>query len=43
MKIFTRDELRTLTAVTQAPCVSIYLPTHRVPTENQQDRTRRRI
>ena len=40
MKIFTRDELRTLTAVTQAPCVSIYLPTHRVPTENQQDRTR---
>jgi hypothetical protein len=40
MKIFTRDELRTLTAATQAPCVSIYLPTHRVPTENQQDRTR---
>jgi len=40
MKIFTRDELRTLTASAQAPCVSIYLPTHRVPTENQQDRTR---
>jgi hypothetical protein len=40
MKIFTRDELRTLTAAPQAPCVSIYMPTHRVPTENQQDRTR---
>jgi hypothetical protein len=40
MKIFTRDELRTLTASAQAPCVSIYMPTHRVPTENQQDRTR---
>ena len=40
MKIFTRDELRTLTASAQAPCVSIYMPTHRLPTENQQDRTR---
>jgi hypothetical protein len=40
MKIFTRDELRILTGAAQAPCVSIYLPTHRVPTENQQDRTR---
>jgi hypothetical protein len=40
MKIFTRDELRTLTASLQTPCVSIYLPTHRVATENQQDRTR---
>ena len=40
MKIFTRDELRTLTASSQAPCVSIYMPTHRLPTENQQDRTR---
>jgi hypothetical protein len=40
MKIFTRDELRTLTTSAQAPCVSIYMPTHRVPTENQQDRTR---
>ena len=40
MKIFTRDELRTLTAAAQAPCVSIYMPTHRLPTENQQDRTR---
>ena len=40
MKIFTRDELRTLTASPQAPCVSIYMPTHRLPTENQQDRTR---
>ena len=40
MKIFTREELRTLTAAPQAPCVSIYMPTHRLPTENQQDRTR---
>jgi hypothetical protein len=40
MRIFTRDELRTLTTSPQAPCVSIYMPTHRVPTENQQDRTR---
>jgi hypothetical protein len=40
MKIFTREELRILTAAAQAPCVSIYLPTHRLPTENQQDRTR---
>ncbi|MFZ5447149.1 MAG: hypothetical protein ACOZFS_00725 [Thermodesulfobacteriota bacterium] len=40
MKIFTRDELRTLTESPLGPCVSIYMPTHRVPTENQQDRTR---
>jgi hypothetical protein len=40
MKIFTREELRTLTASAQAPFVSLYMPTHRVATENQQDRTR---
>jgi hypothetical protein len=40
MRIFTREELRILTESPQAPCVSIYLPTHRKPTENQQDRTR---
>lgn len=40
MRIFTRDELRTLVESAQAPCVSVYLPTHRLPTENQQDRTR---
>ncbi len=40
MRIFTRDELRFLTESSQGPCVSIYMPTHRVPTENQQDRTR---
>jgi hypothetical protein len=40
MRIFTRDELRTLTESSQGPCVSVYMPTHRVPTENQQDRTR---
>jgi hypothetical protein len=40
MRIFTRDELKNLTESPQAPCVSLYMPTHRVPTENQQDRTR---
>lgn len=40
MRIFTREELRTLAESSQAPCVSVYLPTHRIPTENQQDRTR---
>lgn len=40
MRIFTREELRILAEVAQAPCVSLYMPTHRVPTENQQDRTR---
>ena len=40
MRIFTREELRTLVESSQAPCVSVYMPTHRVPTENQQDRTR---
>jgi hypothetical protein len=40
MRIFTREELRTLTTSPQAPCVSIYMPTHRLATQNQQDRTR---
>jgi Bacterial archaeo-eukaryotic release factor family 3 len=40
MRIFTREELRILTESSQPPCVSVYMPTHRVPTENQQDRTR---
>jgi hypothetical protein len=40
MRIFTREELRTLVESAQAPCVSVYLPTHRLPKENQQDRTR---
>lgn len=40
MRIFTREELRTLVEAAQAPCVSVYMPTHRLPTENQQDRTR---
>ena len=40
MRIFTREELRILGESSQAPCVSIYMPTHRVSTENQQDRTR---
>ncbi|MEJ2672917.1 MAG: hypothetical protein P8168_12110 [Deltaproteobacteria bacterium] len=40
MRIFTRDELRILTESAQAPCVSVYMPTHRASTGNQQDRTR---
>ncbi|MFA4904322.1 MAG: hypothetical protein WC600_16430 [Desulfobaccales bacterium] len=40
MRIFTREELRTLVESSQVPCVSVYMPTHRIPTENQQDRTR---
>jgi hypothetical protein len=40
MRIFTREELRILGESSQAPCVSIYMPTHRVSTETQQDRTR---
>jgi hypothetical protein len=40
MKVFTRDELRSLTGSSQGPCVSVYMPTHRVSMENQQDRTR---
>ncbi len=40
MKVFTREELRILTEARQGPCVSMYMPTHRVPTETQQDRTR---
>lgn len=40
MRMFTREELRTLAEAAQGPCVSIYMPTHRVATENQQDRTR---
>jgi hypothetical protein len=40
MRIFTREELRPLIAASQTPCVSLYMPTHRISTENQQDRTR---
>lgn len=40
MALFTLEALRTLTDVRQGPCVSIYLPTHRVPTEIEQDRLR---
>jgi hypothetical protein len=37
MDILTRGELRTLTRKTEGWCVSIYMPTHRVGAEIQQD------
>jgi hypothetical protein len=40
MEIFTRKELKILAQAQDGPCVSLYLPTHRVPTEIQQDRLR---
>jgi hypothetical protein len=40
MQIFIKNELKALAAVTQGPCVSIYMPTHRIPMEIQQDRLR---
>jgi hypothetical protein len=40
MAVFTIEALRTLTNREQGPCVSIYLPTHAVPTETEQDRIR---
>jgi hypothetical protein len=40
MKTFTLDELRRLTENHQGPCVSVYMPTHPIPVETQQDRTR---
>jgi hypothetical protein len=36
------DELGTLTAGVSPPCLSLYLPTHRITTEAAQDRTRLR-
>ncbi len=40
MKLFTMTELKALTEPQAGPCVSLYLPTHRVPSEIQQDRLR---
>ncbi|MBW1916834.1 MAG: hypothetical protein JRI57_02245 [Deltaproteobacteria bacterium] len=40
MELFTRNELHNLTEVQQRPCVSIYMPTHRIPSEITQDRIR---
>jgi hypothetical protein len=40
MALFTIEALRNLTEIQQGPCVSIYLPTHRIPTEIEQDRLR---
>ena len=40
MQIFIRNELSTLAAPRPGPVVSIYMPTHRIPTEIPQDRLR---
>jgi hypothetical protein len=40
MQVFIKNELRTLVAERQSPCISIYMPTHRIPMEIQQDRLR---
>ena len=40
MALLTVEALRHLTEIKQGPCVSIYLPTHRIPTEIEQDRLR---
>jgi hypothetical protein len=40
MALFTLEALRTLMEIQQGPCVSIYLPTHRIPTQIEQDRLR---
>ena len=36
MSLLSRDELRSIVQEAQAPCVSIYLPTHRAGAETQQ-------
>ena len=40
MQIFIKNELSTLATSRQGPFVSIYMPTHRIPMEIQQDRLR---
>lgn len=40
MALFTIEALRNLTEIPQGPCVSIYMPTHRIFTETEQDRIR---
>jgi len=37
MDLVTRDDLRTLVETAGEPCVSIYMPTHRMGRETQQD------
>ncbi len=37
MRILTRDELQTLLAPHEPPCISLYLPTHKHPPESDQD------
>ncbi len=39
-ELFNLDELKALVEPRTGPCVSLYLPTHRVPLEVQQDRIR---
>ncbi|MDD3581859.1 MAG: hypothetical protein PHW74_12665 [Desulfobacca sp.] len=40
MELFTRNELSILTEAREGPCVSIFMPTHRIPSETSQDRIR---
>ncbi|MDI6854203.1 MAG: hypothetical protein QME75_11455 [Deltaproteobacteria bacterium] len=40
MQVFIKNELKDLAAARPGPCISIYMPTHRVPMEIQQDRLR---
>jgi len=40
MDLFSADRLRRLMERPQGPCVSLYLPTHRTPTDTQEDRIR---
>jgi hypothetical protein len=40
MQPFTREDLQALLSEHQAPCVSIYIPTHRAPAEWQQNALR---
>jgi hypothetical protein len=37
MRILTREELQTLLAPHDSPCISIFLPTHPYPPESEQD------
>jgi len=37
MHQFTADHLTALLAVHEPPCISLYMPTHRVHPDNQQD------
>jgi hypothetical protein len=40
MTIFSRSEMKVLCQEREEPCVSIYMPTHRVTAQIRQDRIR---